>query len=51
VAIVVAWRLFGVEIPSLGLRAQPRPDQVREISARRGLAALYNGSFPQVVVR
>jgi NADH-quinone oxidoreductase subunit L len=45
VAIVVAWRLFGVEIPSLGLRAQPRPDQVREISARRGLAALYNGSF------
>ena len=45
VAIVVAWRLFGVEIPSLGLRAQPRPDHGREISARRGRAALYNGSF------
>ncbi|MGD0019667.1 MAG: NADH-quinone oxidoreductase subunit L [Candidatus Limnocylindrales bacterium] len=45
IAIVLAWRLFGVEIPALGLRAQPRPDRVRELSARRGLAALYNGSF------
>jgi NADH-quinone oxidoreductase subunit L len=45
VAIVLAWRLFGVEIPALGLRAQPRPDRVSEISARRGFSALYNGSF------
>ena len=44
-AIVLAWRLFGVEIPALGLRAQPQPDRVREISARRGLASLYKGSF------
>ncbi|MGA3057044.1 MAG: NADH-quinone oxidoreductase subunit L [Candidatus Limnocylindrales bacterium] len=43
-AIVVAWRLFGVEMPALGLRAQPRPDRVREVSARRGLAFLYRGS-------
>jgi NADH-quinone oxidoreductase subunit L len=44
VAIVVAWRFFGVEIPALGLRAQPRPEQVRAISARPGLALLYKGS-------
>jgi NADH-quinone oxidoreductase subunit L len=44
IAIVVAWRLFGVEMPTLGLRAQPRPDRVRELSARRGLAFLYRGS-------
>ena len=44
-AIVLAWRLFGVEIPSLGLRAQPRPDQVRALSARPRLALLYKGSF------
>jgi NADH-quinone oxidoreductase subunit L len=29
---------------TLGLRAEPRPDRVRELSARRGLAALYRGS-------
>ena len=40
----MAWRLFGVEIPALGLRAQPRPDRVREVSERRGLALLYRGS-------
>jgi NADH-quinone oxidoreductase subunit L len=44
VAIILAWRLFGVDMPALGLRAQPRPDRVREISARRGLAFLYRGS-------
>jgi NADH:ubiquinone oxidoreductase subunit 5 (subunit L)/multisubunit Na+/H+ antiporter MnhA subunit len=44
IAIVVAWRLFGVNMPALGLRAQPRPDRVREISARPGLAFLYRGS-------
>jgi len=44
IAIVFAWRLFGVNVPALGLRAQPRPDQVRELSARRGLAFLYRGS-------
>jgi NADH-quinone oxidoreductase subunit L len=43
-AIVVAWRLFGVNIKTLGLRAEPRPDRVREMSARPGLAALYRGS-------
>ena len=31
-------------MPALGLRAEPRPDRVREISARRGLAFLYRGS-------
>jgi len=44
VAIVVAWRLFGVEIPALGLRAQPQPDRVRALSARPGLSFLYKGS-------
>jgi NADH-quinone oxidoreductase subunit L len=43
-AIVFAWRLFGVNMPALGLRAEPRPDEVREISARQGLAFLYRGS-------
>jgi NADH-quinone oxidoreductase subunit L len=43
-AIVVAWRLFGVEIPALGLRSQPRPEQVRAASSRGWLAVLYNGS-------
>jgi NADH-quinone oxidoreductase subunit L len=45
IAIVVAWRLFGVEIPALGLRVQPRPDRVRAISARPSLAFLYKGSL------
>jgi NADH-quinone oxidoreductase subunit L len=44
VAIVVAWRLFGVNMPLLGLRAEPRPDRVRELSARPGLAFFYRGS-------
>jgi NADH-quinone oxidoreductase subunit L len=44
IAIVLAWRLFGVDMPALGLRAQPRPDRVREISARPGLAFFYRGS-------
>jgi len=44
IAIVLAWRLFGVEIPALGLRSQPRPDQVRALSARRTMALLYKGS-------
>jgi NADH-quinone oxidoreductase subunit L len=43
-AIVVAWRLFGVDIPALGLRMPPRPDRVREISAQPNLAPLYRGS-------
>jgi NADH-quinone oxidoreductase subunit L len=43
-AIAVAWRLFGVNVPMLGLRAEPRPDRVRELSARPWLAALYRGS-------
>jgi NADH-quinone oxidoreductase subunit L len=44
VAIIVAWRLFGVNIPVLGLKAEPRPDRVREISAQPTMAALYRGS-------
>jgi NADH-quinone oxidoreductase subunit L len=43
-AIVMAWRLFGVNMPALGLRAAPRPDRVRELSERPGLAELYRGS-------
>jgi len=43
-AIVFAWRLFGVNMPALGLRAEPRPDRVREISARPGFAFFYRGS-------
>jgi NADH-quinone oxidoreductase subunit L len=43
-AIVVAWRLFGVNIPALGLNAEPRPDRVREITAQPAMAALYRGS-------
>jgi NADH-quinone oxidoreductase subunit L len=44
IAIVMAWRLFGVNMPLLGLRAEPRPDRVRELSARPSLAFLYRGS-------
>ena len=44
IAIVLAWRLFGVDMPALGLRSQPRPDRVRAISARPGLAFLYRAS-------
>ena len=43
-AIVVAWRLFGVNIPALGLNAEPRLDRVREISKQPAMAALYRGS-------
>jgi len=43
--IAFAWRLFGANIPSLGVRVAPRPDRVREISARPGLAFFYRGSF------
>jgi NADH-quinone oxidoreductase subunit L len=43
-AIVLAWRLFGVEIPWLGLRAQPRPSWVGRLSAVPGLSLLYRGS-------
>ncbi len=44
IAIIAAWRLFGVDMPAIGLHAEPRPDQVREVSARRGLDFLYRGS-------
>jgi NADH-quinone oxidoreductase subunit L len=44
VAIVMAWRLFGVNMPALGLHVAPRPDRVRELSERQGLAELYRGS-------
>jgi len=44
VAIVVAWRLFGVEIPALRLRAEPRPEQVTSASKAPVLSLLYRGS-------
>jgi NADH-quinone oxidoreductase subunit L len=43
-AIVLAWRLFGVNMPSIGVNLAPRPDRVREISARPGFAFFYRGS-------
>jgi NADH-quinone oxidoreductase subunit L len=45
VALVVAWRLFGVDLPSVGLTMEPRPDRVHELSGRSGLAFLYRASF------
>jgi len=44
VAIVAAWRLFGVEIPALRLRAEPRPWEVASASKAPVLAQLYRGS-------
>ncbi|MGZ6274236.1 MAG: hypothetical protein ACXWM8_08090, partial [Candidatus Limnocylindrales bacterium] len=44
VAILVAWRLFGADMPAIDLHVEPRPDRVREVSSRRGLAFLYRGS-------
>jgi NADH-quinone oxidoreductase subunit L len=44
VAIVVAWRLFGVEIPALRLRAEPRPYEVEAASKAPVLSQLYRGS-------
>jgi NADH:ubiquinone oxidoreductase subunit 5 (subunit L)/multisubunit Na+/H+ antiporter MnhA subunit len=44
VAIVAAWRLFGVEIPALRLHAEPRPDEVEAASKAPVLAQLYRGS-------
>ncbi|MGZ6314702.1 MAG: NADH-quinone oxidoreductase subunit L, partial [Candidatus Limnocylindrales bacterium] len=38
VAILVAWRLFGADMPAIDLHVEPRPDRVREVSSRRGLA-------------
>jgi NADH-quinone oxidoreductase subunit L len=43
-AIVLAWRLFGVEIPALGLRAQPRPGWVGAAAKAPVLSLLYRGS-------
>jgi NADH:ubiquinone oxidoreductase subunit 5 (subunit L)/multisubunit Na+/H+ antiporter MnhA subunit len=43
-AILVAWRLFGVDIPVLGLRAAARPERVRSISAAPVMRSLYRGS-------
>jgi NADH-quinone oxidoreductase subunit L len=45
IALVVAWRLFGIDMPGLGLTMEPRPDRVREVAARPGLAFLYRASF------
>jgi NADH-quinone oxidoreductase subunit L len=44
VAIVVAWRLFGVEIPALRLRAEPQPEQVAAASNAPVMSFLYRGS-------
>jgi NADH-quinone oxidoreductase subunit L len=43
-AIVLAWRLFGVTMPSFGLRSNPRPDRVRELTAGRSMSFLYRAS-------
>jgi NADH-quinone oxidoreductase subunit L len=43
-AIVLAWRLFGVNMPSLGVRSNPRPDRVRELTAGRRMSFLYRAS-------
>jgi NADH:ubiquinone oxidoreductase subunit 5 (subunit L)/multisubunit Na+/H+ antiporter MnhA subunit len=40
---VLAWRFFGVDLPGIGLPA--RPEEVREVSARPGLAFLYRASL------
>jgi NADH-quinone oxidoreductase subunit L len=45
IAILAAWRLFGVDIPQLGLRAQPRPEVVASASSARGMAFLYRASY------
>jgi NADH-quinone oxidoreductase subunit L len=44
IALVIAWRLFGINVPSLRLHAEPRPDRVRQIASRPGLDFLYRGS-------
>jgi NADH-quinone oxidoreductase subunit L len=43
VGLVLAWRFFGVDLPGIGLAA--RPEEVREVSARPGLAFLYRASL------
>jgi NADH-quinone oxidoreductase subunit L len=45
VAVVAAWRLFGVAIPALGLHVEPRPARVESISSKPVLSALYRASF------
>jgi NADH-quinone oxidoreductase subunit L len=44
-AIVLAWRLFGVNMPSLGVRSNPRPDRVRELTAGRRMSFFYRASL------
>jgi NADH-quinone oxidoreductase subunit L len=43
-AILVAWRLFGVEIPALGLRAGARPGWVSAAAKAPVVGLLYRGS-------
>ena len=43
IGVVLAWRFFGADLGSLRLPA--RPERVREISARPGLAFLYRASL------
>jgi NADH-quinone oxidoreductase subunit L len=43
IGLVLAWRLFGIDIGGLHLPA--RPEVVREVSARPGLAFLYRASL------
>ena len=46
IAIVAAWRLFGVEIPALGLRHEPEPDRVDRLAAANGTSRfLYRASL------
>jgi NADH-quinone oxidoreductase subunit L len=43
--ILLAWRLFGVDIPLLGVRMLPRADRVRSMSSGRVMSFLYRASF------
>src|SRR5687768_5412024 len=43
IGVALAWRLFGADIGSLRLPA--RPERVREISSRPGMAFLYRASL------
>jgi len=45
IAIVLAWRLFGVNIPTLDLGVEAQPERVHAIASRPGLSFLYRASF------
>ena len=43
-ALVLAWRLFGIEIPRLGLRVAPRPGAVNAVATAPVASVLYAGA-------